>query len=306
MDALDVRIFCEMSFKYLDYNSFNRRHVSPSDIGKKVGAGEKTVRKRIKRMEDDKFIKYYQAVPNLSLFGLSSVGMYSVEALDVPSKLSALEELQQAKGVVEIFDMVGPTAMVTFAGETSVEVQRLVDEIVENQRLKSAMKVGDRTPRSPSRVPDRLDWKIVQRLRYDALCLAKDIGGDLSITPRMAEYRIARLLRTGALFIRAAINPQRQRGLIFFGLLTTIDGGMQSSVIGTLTTRYRERLWSVYNPTTGVIIANLFGFSIGEPEAAVADTLTIDGVRDCSLVLLKEVIESRRPNWLDSLIQHNI
>jgi DNA-binding Lrp family transcriptional regulator len=306
MDALDVRIFCEMSFKYLDYNSFTRRHISPSDIGKKVGAGEKTVRTRIKRMEDDRFIKYYQALPNLSLLGISSVGMYSVEALDIPSKLSALEELQQAHGVVEIFDMLGPTAMVTLAGKNGGEVQRLVDETVEKLGLKSAMKVGDRTPRWPSRVPDRLDWKIIQRLRYDALCPAKDVADDISITPRMVEYRITKLLRAGALFIRATINAQRQSGLIFFGLLTNVDERRQSSVVGSLRTMYKERLWSVYTPTPGVIIANLFAFNIGEPEAAVVDALRTKGVRECSLVLLKEIIEPRRPDWLDNQIRLKI
>ncbi|MGH9976798.1 MAG: winged helix-turn-helix transcriptional regulator, partial [Nitrososphaeraceae archaeon] len=65
MDAKDVRIFCEIAFKGLDYDSFTDRRVSPLAIGRKLGFDEKTVRVRVKKMEDDGFIKYYQAMPSL-------------------------------------------------------------------------------------------------------------------------------------------------------------------------------------------------------------------------------------------------
>jgi DNA-binding Lrp family transcriptional regulator len=66
LDAKDVRIFCEIAFKGLDYDSFTDRRVSPLAIGRKLGLDEKTVRVRIKK--DDGFIKYYQAMPSLALF----------------------------------------------------------------------------------------------------------------------------------------------------------------------------------------------------------------------------------------------
>jgi hypothetical protein len=44
LDAKDVRIFCEIAFKGLDYDSFTDRRVSPLAIGRKLGLDEKTVR----------------------------------------------------------------------------------------------------------------------------------------------------------------------------------------------------------------------------------------------------------------------
>jgi len=67
LDAKDVRIFCEIAFKGLDYDSFTDRRVSPLAIGRKLGLDEKTVRVRVKKMENDGFIKYYQVMPSLAL-----------------------------------------------------------------------------------------------------------------------------------------------------------------------------------------------------------------------------------------------
>src|SRR6058998_2962944 len=101
MDAKDVRIFCEMAFKGLDYDSFTDRRVSPLAIGRKLGLDEKTVRVRVKRMEEDGFIKYYQALPNLSVFGLDSAISYRFEALNLSTKHKLVDNLKQAPNVIE-------------------------------------------------------------------------------------------------------------------------------------------------------------------------------------------------------------
>lgn len=70
---------------------FFLRRVSPLAIGRKLGLDEKTVRVRVKKMEDDGFIKYYQAVPSLALFNLASANRYHVEALNITTKHRVVE-----------------------------------------------------------------------------------------------------------------------------------------------------------------------------------------------------------------------
>jgi hypothetical protein len=50
----------------------------------------------------------------------------------------------------------------------------------------------------------------------------------------------------------------------------------------------------------------MFGFTLAEPEEAAMELLRIKGVRWCSLLILKEVFEPTRPNWIDALIQEEI
>ena len=74
LDAKDVRIFCEIAFKGLDYDSFTDRRVSPLAIGRRLGLDEKTVRVRVKKMEDDGFIK--------CLSGDAQFGTFSTQKYD--------------------------------------------------------------------------------------------------------------------------------------------------------------------------------------------------------------------------------
>ncbi len=68
------------------FSAIRDRNVSPSEIGRKVGIDEKTVRVRVKKMEGDGFIKYYQVAPNLSLFGLNEIRFYRLQALSIMTK----------------------------------------------------------------------------------------------------------------------------------------------------------------------------------------------------------------------------
>ena len=55
-----------------------------------------------------------------------------------------------------------------------------------------------------------------------------------------------------------------------------------------------------------VILASLFCFTIAEPEESVIEALKLEGVKRCQLFILKEVIEPKRPNWIDSLIESRL
>ena len=305
MDAKDVRIFCEMAFTDLNYRPFTKRHVSPSGIARKLGLDEKTVRVRVKKMEDAGFIKYYQAMPSLALFGLKSMHSYRFEAVNIATKYGVVENIQQVPYLVEAFDYLGPVVSVTIAGGSSQEVQQVADEIARRFEL-TKLNIGDRVVREPLSRPDRLEWEIIQKLRYEARSTTKDLARALSITPRMVEYRITKLLDSGALLIRAVINTQKQEGLIFYELEMSVEEAKQPAVVKRLREAYGEKLWSWHTSTASVLLANLFGFTLAEPEEAAMKALKLEGVRRCSLFILKEIIEPQKSSWIDDLIERKI
>jgi hypothetical protein len=51
----------------------------------------------------------------------------------------------------------------------------------------------------------------------------KELSISLSITPRMIEYRIRKLLASDMLLIRTIIDSQKQQGLIFYELEMSVD-----------------------------------------------------------------------------------
>lgn len=305
MDAKDVRIFCEIAFKGLDYDSFTDRRVSPLAIGRKLGLDEKTVRVRVKKMEDDGFIKYYQAMPSLALFQLKNVNTYRFEALNIATKHRVIEHIQELPFIVEAIDYLGQVVSVSISGTSSEEIDQMVSGLVNRFELYKWI-LGSRVIKEPVSVADRLDWQIIQELRYDALSGVKELSESLSITQRMVEYRIKKLLGSDMLLVRAIINSQKQQGLIFYELEMSVDETKQYEVIKRLSEIYAEKLWSVRTLAAGVLLANFFAFTLAEPEEAYVNTLKLEGVRSCSLFIFKETLEPKRPNWMDGLIEQKI
>jgi len=305
LDAKDVRIFCEIAFKGLDYDSFTDRRVSPLAIGRKLGLDEKTVRVRVKKMEDDGFIKYYQAMPSLALFQLKNTNTYRFEALNIATKHRVIEYIQELPFIVEAIDYLGQVVSVSISGTSSEEIDQVASGLASRFELYKWI-LGSRIIREPVSVADRLDWQIIQELRYDALSGVKELSESLSITPRMIEYRIKKLLGSDMLLVRAIISSQKQQGLIFYELEMSVDETKQYEVIKRLSEIYAEKLWSVRTLAAGVLLANFFAFTLAEPEEAYVNTLKLEGVKSCSLFIFKETVEPKKPNWMDRLIEQKI
>jgi DNA-binding Lrp family transcriptional regulator len=233
------------------------------------------------------------------------VSSYRLEAVNIITKHRVVENVQQIPNVVEATDYLGQSVSVRMAGVSIQDVEQITGRIVNQFELTKII-LGTDVVREVLFQPDKLDWQIFQKLRYDALCSIKDLAHDLSITPRMAEYRISKLLNSGALLIRAVIDTQKQSGLIFYELEMLVEEPKQFGVVKKLGEIYGEKLWSVHTSAGGVLRANLFGFTLAEPEDATVRALELEGVGACTLLIFKEVIESRRPNWMDDLLEQKV
>jgi DNA-binding Lrp family transcriptional regulator len=306
LDASDVRIFCEMAFKYVDYNGHSDRRVSPTEIGKKLGLDEKTVRLRVTRLEEEGFIKYYQALPNLALFGYSELCSLILEAPDVQSKHAALQRLLRAPSVVEVDDFQGPMLSVGVGAISQEKARSSISAAASEVGLKVHPNGLERKTRPPSLQPNRLDWRILQSLRYDALRPTKGISDSLSISYRMTEYRISRLLDSRVFFVTALLNPKKQQGIIFYGLTLIVDPKFQSRLLSQLKEVHGEKVWLAGAPDDHTVFVNLFSLTSGEPEDALLEASKLEGVRQCFLMIHRERFEPDRPSWIDRGIEEKI
>ena len=249
MDTKDVLIFCQMAFKYTDYTAFYERRISPTEIGRRLGFPERTVRLRIKKMQKEGFIKYYHAIPNFNIFSLK-LAMYGFEARDIQSKHEIIEKLRTRNGIVEIIDFLGPILAPTLASDSLEALEKQVMEIKENFGLKSALKLSESATPPAEIEPSKLDWMIISELRYDALASPSDIARSISSTKRMVEYRIRKLLDSRAFFVKAMIDPKSQRGIVFYTLTLSTDPLMKQKITADLRGLHGEKLWTMYVPPT--------------------------------------------------------
>ena len=305
MDSTDVRIFCELAFADHTYEDFEERRPSSADLGKKLGLDKKTVRVRVNRMEDSGFIKYYQATPNLSLFGMHATSLFRFNAVNLSTKKAVINHLHEVPRLVESSDYIGTSLTGSMAGATREEARGGADYLASRYEL-GVVVLGNRPIKEPSTRVDNLDWQIIKSLRYDARSSDKNLAEALSVTQRVVGYRVAKLLRSGALRTKAVIDPQRQAGLVFYELELAIDPQRRSAISSILREKHGDKLWNLSSPTVDVVLASLFCFTIAEPEESALQMLEVEGVRRCQLFILKEVIEPRRPNWVDSSIETRI
>jgi DNA-binding Lrp family transcriptional regulator len=305
LDLTDVRIFCEMAFREPTYEKFGDRHPSSAEMGKKLGLDEKTVRARVNRMEASGFIKYYQAAPSLSLFGMRTVNLFRFEALNLSTKFAVIRHLHELPRLVESADYMGSYFTASIAGATLEEAEGEARRLASRYEL-GVVPLGSRALREPQTRLDRLDWQLIKELRYDARASDRSLAEAASVTQRMVGYRISKLLGSGAVHVKAVIDPQRQAGLVFYELELMVDPPKKEAVSRWIEERHGNKLWDLRTPTSDIILASLFCFTMAEPEEAAVEALNRIGVKRCLLLMLKEVIEPDRPNWIDSLIELRI
>src|SRR3989442_573118 len=208
MDSTDVLIFCEMSFKYFDYSGGKRRP-SSKGIGEKLGLDERTVRLRIRKMEREGFIRYYQTIPNLRLLGQPLAYLFNFQTTDITTKQRAIAMIREADDIIDIADYLGESFGVTISAASEEDAQQTIAKL---SRKIGVPRLGLLPPRQfPSlmRTLGKLDWELVRSLRYDALKTTREVARETGSTHRMADYAIGRLFESQALLHSS--NHQRKR-----------------------------------------------------------------------------------------------
>jgi DNA-binding Lrp family transcriptional regulator len=298
MDANDIRIFCALAITGPPDAIRARSPGTLRGVARDLKLDEKTVRLRLRRMEEESFIKYYQVAPDLTLLGMAVESTCRFEAVNLATKVAALRSAGALPGMVEALDFLGPSFVVTIAGPTleeAIEVQKHLAHRFELERYEEG-----RRELTPCRQRlGALDWRIVERMRFDAHAPLHDVASELGITPRMVRYRLDRMRTSGAVAIRPIINSRALKGLVLFRLLLTFGPARQSAVLENLQQRLGGSTWATRFPLAGPVIVDMFGTSVADPEDAALRSLELPGVEACRALVLKEVLEPARGTWVD-------
>jgi DNA-binding Lrp family transcriptional regulator len=305
MDSTDVLIFCEMSFKYFDYSGKNRRP-SSKGIGEKLGLDERTVRLRIRKMEREGFIQYYQTVPNLRLLGQPLAYLCNFQATDVTAKRRAIDMFCEADDIIDIADYLGESFGVTVSAASEEDARETMAKLAKEVGIPRFVSLPPRQFPSPMRSLDKLDWQLVKSLRYDALKATREVARETGSTHRMAEYAIGKLFESQALFTRAIINARDSKGIIFYSLNLSVDEGKQDRIKSDLRAALGERVWWTFDPPGRAAILFLFSSSIGRAEDDLLEALSHSGVIGGSLTIFKGWVEPKRPSWIDRRVEEKI
>lgn len=301
LDLLDFQIFRSMRFSP---SAGDLNMLDPWSIGRQLGVDGKTVKLRIRKMEKQGFIKYYQIYPNYKLLAVEGEAAYIFEASELQEKYEAIEKARLIDGVVGIFNFIGNAFCVEFTYRDARDHDKRLALIKELTRYNFCTRFSENTPPPPNIELNSLDWSIIRSLRYNALKRLSKVAEDLGVGMKTVKRRFHRMATNRAFIISPIINPGAVPNTISYALAFFIAEEERQETVRNIREAFSKTCFLAYTPLSGGIVLLNFANTLGETEDALLMAKSMRGVEEVRLYVLKEIREYS--DWMDREIQKRI
>lgn len=300
MDLLDIRIFCEMGFKYHPPGGMADRRPSIKRIARALEIDTRTVRSRMNRLEAEGFIKYYQAVPNYRVLGYSCT-TFVVYFTDMAAKKEAVTKVQLLDEIVRV-DENFYSMVFSVLYRTDLDLEKKMAIVKELTGGQQPLKLYDLELPDPKLAMSHTDWRIIKSLRYDALKPSKKIAGELGLTAATVNSRLGRLIRSRALYVVPIFSAQQVSKLILYALVFFINGSKRrDKVVQDIHAAFGDRSYNrIVNPS-GAVVFLMFATRLGEPEENYVRAKKTPGVAGAMLDLIGQTHDCS--GYVDRLVE---
>lgn len=301
MDSIDIAILWDLGFDRQIPNRLGDRRPAVTKIATELGLDRRTVRSRIRRLESEGFIKYYQVYPNLEAAGLRA-SSYLLRFQDYVSKNEALERLKSLDQVLRV-DVCLNSLRATAAYTSQEQLEALVHSI-ESLTGSRPVKLYDfQMPRVSTKL-DLTDWRIMASLRYDALESPAKIGKELGLTTRAVNYRLSRLISARACLVAPVFDMREFAGTVIYGLMLQMDCSTIQTTVNSLKEAFgRASFCHIVNPN-GNAMFMMFTDRIAEMEENYFKARDMQGVKKVFVDVITGTHDCSRQ--MDQLIREKI
>ncbi len=303
MDSLDAVILWDLGFDYQSPIHVTNRRPNLARIAAGLRINQKTVRARIRKLEEKGFIRYYQAYPNVAAAGLKA-SSYLFLLKDPAKKRDALGKLKLIKEILRIDECMN-SLRVTIVYESAMDLDRILDlaGVLTNSE---PVKLYDfQLPKVKQQRLPETEWKIIKSLRYDALKSSKKIAEELGLTPRAINYHLEKLVRDRSYFVAPVFDMKNVSGTILYGLMFRIENSKWCDAIEEIKETFRENSFCrVIDPSLRNAMFMMFTTRMSEAEENYMKARAIEGVTDVQMDFIKGTHDcsGRIDAWLDEQI----
>ena len=298
LDDLDVRIIKELGSP--SSPQWNVRE-SYSNISRKLGVDEETVRMRVKRAKERGFLPAWRMMVNPRLIGCEAAGL-DLEVDDEERKAGVVSQITLVDGVTNLADFRGRGLSATLYYENDESLGRKV-------RLIEAICGGERSamwksffPRPEVRMR-RVDWMIVGALREDARKDLEGVSKALGVSTRTVQRRLTAMKEGKAVYLSGAPNPDAVGGLMCNFLVFCPDPRKKRAADRTVYSMFRRIGGSDTSPeqysTFGMSCENL-----AQADDVLSRLRSIDGVGSVRMRIMKRLIVVQ--DWLKDEIEKRV
>jgi DNA-binding Lrp family transcriptional regulator len=223
LDRLDMQLAREI--KGLHANSAG----DPSfrepihSIAKKLGVDENTVRSRIERWRETKYLRGWWLGINPTLLGLQMHEAW----LDVHPesfKAKAIKKVEAFNEVGSIKDYFGDSFSVSLYCRTESEFKiklKLISRICNSERVDWIRASFPECQISLSNT----DWRIIASLQSDPWKSFTATSREVGVSTRTVKRRVLKMAKSNTVFLLVDINPKAMKGASFADLLVFYEEG---------------------------------------------------------------------------------
>ncbi len=296
-DDLDIRIVRALASPH----SFQWDvRISYARVAAGLKVDEETVRNRLQRMNDARFLLGWQLVLNPVLLGREAA-IVEMHVGDTTSKPEAISQLKMVEGVMQIDDFYGRELAVLTLYENEAALARQVN-------LFSSL-CGCPTPVSwrlgfPAceLTPTKTDWRIIQALRKTGRARLSDVARGLRVGTRTVKRRLLNLVEGNAFYLDPLLDVGKVGGVRCRFWVTTepsqkqaVDKAILSQMHRIISTHTAPKEYSLF-------IAHLANAS--EVQETLKWIKKLQGVREARSTIEVEHIHVQ--DWLEGEIERRL
>lgn len=298
LDDLDMKIIKELGGSRPPL--WNLRE-SYSNISRKLGVDEETVRLRINRAREHGFIPAWRLMLNPLLIGCKEAHL-DVEVLDEGRKQEAIAKIKDVEGVYYIDDFRGKELAIGMYHESEVALAKRVEFI---ESICGSKKLEQWS--SPFLKPDvqmkQLDWKIVDAMHEDAWRDIEEVAKALSVSSRSVQRRLSAMKEGKAIYLARPPDVSVVGGLMCNFLVFCPDPEKKRAADYQIHSRFSRIGASDTTPDKFSIIG-MSCENFSEADKVLEKLRAIDGVESVRMRVVKEIVVLQ--DWLRKQVASRI
>jgi hypothetical protein len=246
----------------------------------------------MRAMEQEKFIKYYQVIPNYSILDYSS-GTYLLSFRNPAAKKDVIAKIKLLEDITRIEEYLNSIAF-TVLYRSSEDLQKklsLVKELGKGEvpdRSEPLMLYNIDYPRAKFK-PSLTDWLIIKSLRYDALKPEQEIAKEIGVSLPTVKKRLKKLVDGKLIFIVPIFNGEMVSNLILYALLFIPDNTANEEVLMRLTETFAEDSYYRITSPSGAIIFLMYAKRMLDAEQNHIKAQKLPGIKQVFMDFAGEI-----------------
>lgn len=306
MDGVDISILRTIGMRPYGELPKDSRVFKPSFIAKKIGIEPKTVKARLKQMEKNGVICFYQVYPNFRHLNVRGAGyLFSIE--NEEQKLNAINRLEMVDRILEAHNFLGKELCIDLSYVNDFDLEKKLRLLSEFTGDFKPVPFYHRHMPPVDRVLSLLDWRILKALRYNALQPLGKVAVQLKVSKKTVKRRVERMAKEGSVFIVPCIDLSKAQGMLLFELLVYTNQKADNVTIKEILNATKNHYVYHYVPASnalGNFDMILFAQSAAEIGFLKKNVSKLQGVAKVDALLLQGWFDYTK--WIDFAIDEQI